>query len=71
MRYLILFILLFLAIRLISYAYFNRPSVRGPRSTRQTQGRAGDKKKQGQNRFGSVEEAEFEEIEEPEKKEKR
>jgi hypothetical protein len=32
MRYLLLFILLFLLVRFISHAYMNRPSVRGPRN---------------------------------------
>ncbi len=71
MRYLIFFILLFLLIRLISYAYFNRPSVSGTRKSRkQARSEKSGSGRTSQKTFGDVEEADFEEIEEPRKEER-
>lgn len=73
MRYLLFFILLFLIIRLVSHAYFNRPSKRGPRNaagrareSRQRTPNAGpNARKRG---FQEIEDADYEIIEEePEK----
>lgn len=70
MRYLIFFILLFLLIRLISHAFINRPSVSGPRKTRNTpRGGKAENRSASPKSFENVEDAEFEEIEENRKKE--
>jgi len=65
MRTLLFFIIIFLLIRWVTHAYFNRPSVRGPRS-----GRDGADAKRGQSRadkrFGNVEDAEYEVLEDDE-----
>jgi hypothetical protein len=66
MRYLLFFILLFLLIRWVTHAYFNRPSVRGPRNQRQTTTGSAAGTDAGKGKYRQVEEAEFEEIEEEE-----
>ncbi|GEM_PF-3416852 len=70
MRYLIFFIIVFLLIRWISNAYLNRPSVRGPRSTRD--GKSTSSRDSGSsNRFGHVEDADYEILDEDDTKEKK
>lgn len=73
MRYLLLFILFFLILRLVSHAYLNRPSMRGSRNpaagartgsqTGRRQSSANTSRKRG---FQEIEDADYEIIEEEE-----
>ena len=75
MRYLLLFILFFLILRLVSHAYLNRPSVRGTRNTAEkhsprgsAEGRSGPGRNARRRAFQEVEDADYEIIEEEQEK---
>ncbi|MCH8557105.1 MAG: hypothetical protein LAT84_04750 [Balneolia bacterium] len=70
MRYLLFFIVVFLLIRWLSHAYFNRPSVRGPRNNR-ADNRASKPGKSPSDRFGHIEDADYEVLDDEEKSETR
>lgn len=79
MRYLLLFILFFLILRLVSHAYLNRPSMRGSqhagRNRRENHppgatGNTGRSGPSGRRAFQEVEDADYEIIEEESEKEK-
>ncbi len=67
LRFLLLAILFFLIIRLVKHAYFNRPSVKGPRSQR-SKPNFNNQTRPSNNRFDQIQDADFEVIEDDEEK---